>query len=222
MLHDSEAFLDFPSALVGFDNAAYIVIEICAYSIKTIVFFFIHNDGFIYIACRYSCHFTVFGGMVRFYETFWVILPFLIDCVFSRLYHLHCTLYLTFPDMTLEFTIFTMAQIERQFGAGSIMRLGSAASAGIEAISTGSLALGVIGLLSALFRYLSTLFNGKAGETLVKTARDSLYHRIEQLPWRWHAENPTGDIIQRCTSDVERIKEFFQEQFVAVFRIVVK
>ena len=35
----------------------------------------------------------------------------------------------------------TMAQIERQFGAGSIMRLGSAASSGIEAISTGSLAL---------------------------------------------------------------------------------
>ena len=35
----------------------------------------------------------------------------------------------------------TMAQIERQFGAGSIMRLGSAANAGIEAISTGSLAL---------------------------------------------------------------------------------
>ncbi|MBR5702229.1 MAG: recombinase RecA, partial [Oscillospiraceae bacterium] len=35
----------------------------------------------------------------------------------------------------------TMAQIERQFGAGSIMRLGSAANTGIEAISTGSLAL---------------------------------------------------------------------------------
>ena len=32
--------------------------------------------------------------------------------------------------------------------------------------------------------------------------------------------NPTGDIIQRCTSDVERIKTFFQEQFVSVFRII--
>ena len=84
-----------------------------------------------------------------------------------------------------------------------------------------ALALGGIGLLSALFRYLSSLFNGKAGETLVKTARDSLYHRIQQLPWRWHAENPTGDIIQRCTSDVERIKNFFQEQFVIIFRLAV-
>ena len=83
-----------------------------------------------------------------------------------------------------------------------------------------ALALAAIGLLSAVFRYLSGLFNGKAGETLVKTTRDMLYHHIEQLPWRWHAENPTGDIIQRCTSDVERIKSFFQEQFVIVFRLV--
>ena len=84
-----------------------------------------------------------------------------------------------------------------------------------------ALALAAIGLLSAVFRYLSGLFNGKAGETLVKTTRDLLYHRIQQLPWRWHAENPTGDVIQRCTSDVERIKSFFQEQFVIVFRLVV-
>ena len=84
-----------------------------------------------------------------------------------------------------------------------------------------ALALAAIGLLSAVFRYLSGLFNGKAGETLVKTTRDLLYHRIQQLPWKWHAENPTGDVIQRCTSDVERIKSFFQEQFVIVFRLVV-
>ena len=84
-----------------------------------------------------------------------------------------------------------------------------------------ALVMGAIGLLSAVFRYLSSLFNGQAGETLVKTARDSLYHRIQQLPWRWHAENPTGDIIQRCTSDVERVKNFFQEQFVIIFRLAV-
>ena len=34
-------------------------------------------------------------------------------------------------------------------------------------------------------------------------------------------KNATGDIIQRCTADVERIKTFFQEQFVSVFRIIV-
>ena len=77
------------------------------------------------------------------------------------------------------------------------------------------------GLLSALMRYCVNLYSAKAGETLVKTSRDLLYHHIQHLPWKWHMENPTGDIIQRCTSDVERIKQFFQEQFVSVFRILV-
>ena len=77
-----------------------------------------------------------------------------------------------------------------------------------------------MGLLSALFRYLTNLYSAKAGETLVKTSRDLLYHHIQHLPWAWHMKNPTGDIIQRCTSDVERIKQFFQEQFVQVFRML--
>ena len=78
------------------------------------------------------------------------------------------------------------------------------------------------GVLAAVFRYVANIFNARAGETLVKTARDRLYHHIQRLPWQWHSENPTGDIIQRCTSDVERIKNFFQEQFVSVFQIVVR
>ena len=76
------------------------------------------------------------------------------------------------------------------------------------------------GLLSALFRYGTHVCSAIAGETLVKTSRDLLYHHIQHLPWKWHMANPTGDIIQRCTSDVERIKTFFQEQFVSVFRII--
>ena len=81
--------------------------------------------------------------------------------------------------------------------------------------------LGALGLLGAMFRYLSGVSNAMAGETLVKTARDALYHHIQRLPWAWHSKNPTGDIIQRCTSDVERVKTFFQEQFVITFRLVV-
>ena len=77
-----------------------------------------------------------------------------------------------------------------------------------------------LGLLSAVMRYCVNIYSSKAGETLVKTSRDLLYHHIQHLPWKWHMQNPTGDIIQRCTSDVERIKTFFEEQFVSVFRAV--
>lgn len=81
--------------------------------------------------------------------------------------------------------------------------------------------MAAVGLLSAAFRYAMNMFSSLAGETLVKTTRDLLYGHIQRLPWSWHMQNPTGDIIQRCTSDVERIKSFFQEQFVSVFRLVI-
>ncbi len=81
--------------------------------------------------------------------------------------------------------------------------------------------MAAFGLLSALFRYGMNMCSSMAGETLVKTSRDLLYGHIQRLPWSWHMQNPTGDIIQRCTSDVERIKSFFQEQFVSVFRLVI-
>lgn len=79
----------------------------------------------------------------------------------------------------------------------------------------------LFGALSACFRYLMNLYSAKAGETLVETSHNLLYHHIQHLPWSWLSKNPTGDIIQRCTSDVERLKTFFQEQFISVFRIVV-
>ena len=87
-----------------------------------------------------------------------------------------------------------------------------------RALALGLLALGAV---SALCRYLAHALNARAGETLVKTLRDRLYAHIQKLPWSWHQSNATGDIIQRCTSDVEIIKTFFQQQFVSVFRIVV-
>ena len=73
------------------------------------------------------------------------------------------------------------------------------------------------GLSAALCRYLSRVFGARAGETLVKTMRDELYDHIQRLPWSWHMENATGDIIQRCTSDVDAIRNFLQQNFVALF-----
>lgn len=54
----------------------------------------------------------------------------------------------------------------------------------------------------------------KGSERFVKSLRDALYGHIQRLPFRWHVQNPTGDIIQRCTSDVEVVRNFIAEQMV--------
>ena len=78
----------------------------------------------------------------------------------------------------------------------------------------------VVAALAAMCKYLTTLFNTMAAEKLVKTMRDQLFDHIQHLPFSWHMKNQTGDMIQRCTSDVDTTKQFISEQLVNVFRIV--
>lgn len=78
-----------------------------------------------------------------------------------------------------------------------------------------------IGALQALFRYLTITNNTRGGEILLKSMRDRLFSHIQRLPYSWHMKNQTGDIIQRCTSDVDVIKNFVSEQLTSVFRITI-
>lgn len=77
-----------------------------------------------------------------------------------------------------------------------------------------------VALISALCRFLFRVCNSMAAETLVQRMRNTLFDHILRLPFQWHSENHTGDIIQRCTSDVEQIKMFLSEQLVMLFRVI--
>ena len=73
----------------------------------------------------------------------------------------------------------------------------------------------------AACRYLFRFFNEVAAERMVKRMRDSLYAKIQNVPYAWHGANSAGDIIQRCTSDVETIKVFVSEQLTSLVRVIV-
>ncbi len=77
-----------------------------------------------------------------------------------------------------------------------------------------------VAFFAALCRYLFRLFNSMAAEKLIKRMRDLLYEHIIHLPFSWHNQNQTGDIIQRCTSDVEVVKNFFAEHMTNLLRVV--
>ena len=82
-----------------------------------------------------------------------------------------------------------------------------------------ALAVVVIAAIRGITGYLQRVLNNKGAETLVRTMRDSMFRHIEHLPYEWHMKNHTGDIIQRCTSDVEMVRQFVAEQLVSVVRI---
>ena len=78
-----------------------------------------------------------------------------------------------------------------------------------------------VAVVKAAAQYGYEVSKTAASETLVKTMRDSLFSHIERLPYAWHMKNRTGDIIQRCTSDIDTLKNFLAEQMTNLIRIVI-
>ena len=84
-----------------------------------------------------------------------------------------------------------------------------------------ALAILAVAVVQVASNYTFRVYNTKASETLVKSMRDQLFSHIQRLPFSWHMKNKTGDIIQRCTSDIDTTKNFLSEQLTSVFRIVI-
>lgn len=68
--------------------------------------------------------------------------------------------------------------------------------------------------------FISRYCTAKAGENFAKNMRDTLFAHVQKLPMSWHDRHQTGDIIQRCTSDVEVIRNFVVTQLLEVFRTI--
>ena len=84
-----------------------------------------------------------------------------------------------------------------------------------------ALAVIVVAAFQVISQFAFRVSNTTAAETLVKTMRDRLFGHIQHLPFSWHMKNRTGDIIQRCTSDIDTMKNFLSEQLTSIFRILI-
>ncbi len=78
----------------------------------------------------------------------------------------------------------------------------------------------LVAVLSGACNYFSRVGVAKGSESFVKALRDQLFGHIQRLPYAWHSQNQTGEIIQRCTSDVDVIRNFVSNQMLEVFRTV--
>lgn len=61
----------------------------------------------------------------------------------------------------------------------------------------------LVTLLGGVFTYLRGHCIAFAGEGLAKRLRDRLFTHLEAVPYSYHVGVQTGDLVQRCTSDVE-------------------
>ena len=143
-----------------------------------------------------------------------------------------CTLLVSFLVTLFEMLI---PQVIRQtvdavigggeLNAPSFVRRWFYAAGGADRFRNDLAAVALLVLLMAfvlmILIYLRGLFSSLSAEKLKQNMREELFSHIQRLPYAWHQENNTGDIIQRCTSDVERIRTFVSEQMISVVRIVI-
>src|SRR5438034_88491 len=71
----------------------------------------------------------------------------------------------------------------------------------------------VILVAGAVMDYLGTLLMDSTGERLVNDIRGALFSRLQRLSLRFHAEQRSGDLINRVMNDIDRIQEMLVQSF---------
>jgi ATP-binding cassette subfamily B protein len=77
-----------------------------------------------------------------------------------------------------------------------------------------------IALIRAVFLFLKGYLSSFAAENIAQNLRNQLYRQIQYMTYEYHTKKETGDMIQRCTSDVETIRRFLGVQVVDLGRII--
>ncbi len=78
----------------------------------------------------------------------------------------------------------------------------------------------VCAIFSGIFNFLSRYTIATFTESTIKKLRDTLFYHTQHLPYAWHTKNQTGDTIQRCTSDIDVVRQFIISQLLEILRTV--
>lgn len=96
---------------------------------------------------------------------------------------------------------------------------------GFEESNTASL-LVIAGLtvfltaVAGFFLYFRGRFVALASEGIVRQLRDRIYQHLEHLPSQFHDKADTGDLVQRCSSDMETVRVFLAGQVIEISRAI--
>ncbi len=78
-----------------------------------------------------------------------------------------------------------------------------------------------VSLIGGLFQYLRGKWSAEASETIAERMRTRLYGHLLAMDYDYHVKAQTGDLIQRCTTDVETVRRFLASQVIEIFRTVI-
>ncbi|MBN1623483.1 MAG: ABC transporter ATP-binding protein [Clostridia bacterium] len=82
------------------------------------------------------------------------------------------------------------------------------------------LILVMLSLVDGVVAYLYRKNVAASSEIMAKNVRTTMFDHIQHLTYSYHVKAETGDLIQRCTSDLETLRSFLANQFFQIVRAV--
>jgi ATP-binding cassette subfamily B protein len=85
------------------------------------------------------------------------------------------------------------------------------------------IAVGFVGLAAVEggFSFISGRLAAKTSESVTRRLRNYLFDHIQHLPFAYHDQTATGDLIERCTSDVDTLRRFYSDQAINAGRVII-
>jgi ATP-binding cassette subfamily B protein len=85
----------------------------------------------------------------------------------------------------------------------------------------------LVGIVYVLFQLMRVIImfgrriiNAYFTERIAYNMRNTLYKKLQNLSFSYHSHAETGDLIQRCTTDVETYRVFVGEQLIEIMRLI--
>ena len=68
--------------------------------------------------------------------------------------------------------------------------------------------------------YLQTRLMGSVGQRMLYNLRNSVFSKLQELPFDFFNQNKTGDLISRINNDTDKINQFFSQSLMQFLRII--
>ena len=78
-----------------------------------------------------------------------------------------------------------------------------------------------LSVIAGGFAYVKGWFTSLASDGIARELKNRLYDHLNHLPARYHDRADSGDLVQRCTSDVETTRVFLATQVTEIAQAVV-
>lgn len=128
--------------------------------------------------------------------------------------------YLTYAGAILTLALATTAKTATFFLIGYLVDEVLTRSDLAQVVPFVALGFLALALVEGTFTFLSGRFAALTAEGIALQLRNYLYDHIQRLSFAFHDHTPTGELIQRATSDVDAVRRFYAEQAIGVGRIL--